>query len=73
MILHSAYRLHLCFHGLVILHHLGIFLPHEDDFGKVENTSLKCAYYSKCDDCGVNADEIWMNDDWFYTTPDTTY
>ena len=56
-----------------MLHHLGIPLPHEDGFSKVKNTYIRCAYYIICDDYGVNTDEIWLNGDWFYATPDTNF
>ena len=29
---------------------------------------MKSAYYSTCDDYGVDADETWMHGDWFYMT-----
>ena len=50
------------------MHDLGIPLPHEDGFSKVKNAYIKSAYYSICDDYGVDADETWMHGDWFYTT-----
>ena len=56
------------FHVLLILHDLGISLPHEDGLNKVKNAYIKSAYYSICDDYGVDADETWMHGDWFYTT-----
>ena len=31
----SVYRFHVCFHVRLILHDLGISLPHEDGFNKV--------------------------------------
>ena len=40
---------------------LGISLPHEDCFGKVESSYIKSEYYSVCDDYGVNADKTWMH------------
>ena len=49
------------------MHDLGISLPYEDGFSKVKNSDIKNAYYSICDDYGVNADETWMYEDWFYT------
>ena len=55
------------FHVRLILHDLGISLPHEDGFSKVKNAYIKSAYYSICDDYGVDADETWMHGDWFYT------
>ena len=56
------------FHVRLILHDLGISLPHEDDFSKVKNAYIKSAYCSICDDYGVNPDKTWMHGDWFYTT-----
>ena len=41
-------------------------MPHEDGFSKFENSYIKSAYYSICDDYGVNENEVWMNGDWFY-------
>ena len=35
-----------------MLHHLGISLPHESNFSNVEDSYIKSAYYSICDDCG---------------------
>ena len=61
-------RFHVYFHVRIILHHLGISLPHEDGFSKVENSYIKRAYYNICNDYGVNGDETWMHGDWFYTT-----
>ena len=51
----------------LILHDLGIPLPHEDGFSKVKNAYTKSVYYSICDDYSVK-DERWMHGDWFYTT-----
>ena len=56
------------FHVQLILHELGISLPQEDGFSKVKNAYIKSAYYSICDDYGVDANEIWMHGDWVYTT-----
>ena len=56
------------FHVRLILHDLGISLPHEDGFSKVKNAYIKSAYCSICDDYGVNPDKTWMHGDWFYTT-----
>ena len=54
-------KLSLHFHVQIILFRLGIPLPHEDGFRKVQNSYTKSAYYSICSDYGVNSDEIWMN------------
>ena len=56
------------FHTRLILHDLGISLPHENGFSKVKNAYIKSAYYSVCDGYGLDADETWMHGDWFYTT-----
>ena len=56
------------FHVRLILHDLGIPLPHEDGFSKVKNAYIKSAYYSACDDYGVDADKTWMHGDWYYLT-----
>ena len=64
----SVYRFHVYFHVRLILHDLRILLPHEDGFSKVKNGYNKSAYYSICDEYGVDADETWTHGDWFYTT-----
>ena len=53
----SVYRFHVYFHVRLILHELGISLPHEDGFSKAKNVYIKSAYSSICDDYGVDADE----------------
>ena len=63
LLLRSVYRFHVYFHVRIMLHHLGISLPHEDGFSKVKNSYMKSAHYSICNDYGVNADEIWMYGD----------
>ena len=68
LLVRSVYRFHVYFHVRLILHDLGIPLPHEDSFSKVKNAYIKSAYYSTCNDYGVGADETWMYGDWFYTT-----
>ena len=35
-------------------------MPHDDGFDKVKNLYIKSEYYSICDDCGVNVNEVWM-------------
>ena len=50
------------------MHELGISLPHEDGFSKVENSYILSACYSLCDDYGVDPAKTWMYRDWFYTT-----
>ena len=61
------------FHVQLILHELGISLPREDGFSKVKNTYIKTAYYSICDDHGVDANERWMHGNWFYRTDYATF
>ena len=68
LLVRSVYRFQVYSHVRIILHNLGISLQHEDDFSKVKNSFIKSAYYSICNDYGVNAGEIWMHGDWFYTT-----
>ena len=63
----SVYRFHAWFHVRLVLHELGISLPHEDGFSKVKNAYIKSVYYSIYDDYGVDPFEIWMYGDWFYT------
>ena len=60
LLLRSAYRFHVYFHILLILHELGISLPHQNGFSKVKNSYINSAYYSLCDDCGVDLSETWM-------------
>ena len=68
LLVRSVYRFHVYFHVRLILHDLGISLPHEDGFSKVKNSYMKSVYYSVCDGYSVNADETWMHEDCFYTT-----
>ena len=63
LLVRAVYRFHVYFHVRLILHDLGIPLPHEDSFSKVKNAHIKSAYYSICDDCGLNPDETWMHGD----------
>ena len=56
LLLRSVYRLHVYFHTELILHELGISLPHEDGFSKVKNAYIKSEYYSIYDDYSVDAD-----------------
>ena len=67
LLVRSVYRFHVYFHVRLILHDLGISLPHEDGFSKVRNSYIKSAYYSVCDDYGANQDVRWMHGDWLYT------
>ena len=68
LLVRTVYRFHVYFHIRLILHELGISLPHEDGFSKVKNSYIQSAYYSLCDDYGVDPTETWMYGDWFYTT-----
>ena len=68
LLVRTVYRFHVYFHVRLILHELGIPLPHEDGFSKVKNAYIKSAYCSIYDDYGVNANERWIHEDWFYTT-----
>ena len=61
------------FHVRLILHELGISLSHEDGFSRVENSYIDSAYYSVCDDYGIDPTETWMYEDWFYTTDYGTF
>lgn len=55
----SISRFYFYFHLRIILRHIiGISLPHEDAFSKIENAYIKSAYYILhivCDDYGVKA------------------
>ena len=68
LLVRSVYRFHVYFYVRLISHELGIYLPHEHGFSKVKNAYIKSAYYSICDDYGVDPSETWMYEDWFYTT-----
>ena len=68
LLVRAVYRFHVYFHVRLILHELRISLPHEDDFSKIKNDYERSAYYSVCDQYGVNPDETWMYGEWFYTT-----
>ena len=68
LLVRSVYRFHVYFHIRLILHELGISLPNEDGFSKAKNAYTEGAYYSICDDHGVDPAETWMYGDWFYTT-----
>ena len=46
LLVRSVYRLHVYFHLRLILHELGILLPHEDGFSKAKNDYERSAYYS---------------------------
>ena len=44
LIVHSVCRFDVYFHVRLLLHGLGIFLPHEDGFSKAKNAYIKSAY-----------------------------
>ena len=66
LLVRAVFRFHLYFHVRLMLHQLGISLPHEDGFSKVEHDSEDSAYYSVCDDYGIDLAVTWMYGDWFY-------
>ena len=68
LLVRVVYRFDVYFHVQLILHDLGISLPHEDGLSRVKNACIKIAYYSICDDYVVDVDETWMHGDWFYMT-----
>ena len=68
LLVRAVYRFYMHFHLRLILHELEISLTHEDGFSKVKNAYIQSAYYSLCDDYGVDLTETWMYGDWFYTT-----
>ena len=61
LLVRIVYRFHVYFHVRIILHRLDFSLPHKDDFSKVKNYYIKSAYYSICDDYGVNSDKTWVH------------
>ena len=61
LLVRAVYRFHVYFHVQLVLHDMGISLPHEEGFSKVKNDYIKSAYYSICDDYGVNPDEKWVH------------
>ena len=65
LLVRAVCRFHVYFHIRLKLEELRISLPHEDGFSKVKNAYIKSAYYSICDDYGVDANKIWMYGDWF--------
>ena len=68
LLVRAVYRFLVYFHIRLILHDLGIFLPHEDGFRKVKNSYINSSYYNTCDKYGVDPTETWMYGDRFYTT-----
>ena len=63
----SVYRFHVYYHIRLILNQLGIPLPQEQRFNKVENPYFKSDYYTICREYGVDPNEVWMTGDWYYT------
>ena len=63
----SVYWFHAHFHVRMLLHHLGVSLPHNNSFDNVKNYYFKNGYYIICDGYGVNGIENWMNGDRFHT------
>ena len=61
LLIRAVYRVHVCFHERLMLHHSDIYLPHEDGFSKVKNSYIKSACYSICNDYDGNTDEAWMH------------
>ena len=41
LLVHSVYRFHVYFHVRLILHELGISLPHENGFSKIKNAYIR--------------------------------
>ena len=68
LLVRSVYRFHVYFQVRLILHELGISLPRANSLRKVKNSYIHSAYYSLCDNYGVDANETWMYGDWFYAT-----
>ena len=68
LLVQAVYRFHVYFHVQLILHKLHISLPHEDGFSNVKNDYESSAYYSVCNEYGVDLTETWMYGDWFCTT-----
>ena len=68
LLVRAVYKFHVYFHVRLILHELHISLPHEYGFSKGKNAYERSAYYSVCNQYGVNPDETWMYGDWFCMT-----
>ena len=68
LLVQSVYTFHVYSHVRLILHGLGTPLPYDNGSSKVKNSYINSAYYSICDDYGVDVNETWMYGDWFYTT-----
>ena len=57
LLVRAVYRFHVHFHVRLILHDLGILLPHKDGFTKIKSAYIKSSHYSICDGYGVDTDE----------------
>ena len=68
LLLRIVYRSDVYFHVRIILHHLGISLPHEAEFSKIRDFYIKSACYGICDDYGVNSNKTRVNRDLLCTT-----
>ena len=68
LLVRTVYRFHVYFHIRLILHELGILLPHEYGFSQVKNSYIQSGYYILCDDCGIDPTVTRMYGVWFYTT-----
>ena len=69
----AVYIVHVYFHVRLVLQDLDIYLPHENSFSKVKNAYIKSAYYTICDEYGIDANQTWMDGDGFYTTGDANF
>ena len=75
LLVRAVYRFHANFEVRLILHKLPTSLPHEDGFSKVMRLIMRLlidyedsAYYSICNEYGIDPAETWMYGDWSYTT-----
>ena len=68
LLVRSVYSFYVHFHVRLMLYDLGISLPLEDAFSKVNNSYIKSDFYGICDGYGVNSNKTRMHADWFYTT-----
>ena len=68
LLVRAVYKFHVYFLVRLILHESHISLPHEYGFSKGKNAYERSAYYSVCNQYGVNPDETRMYGDWFCMT-----
>ena len=54
LLVRTVDRFHVYFHIRLILHDMGILLPHEDSFTKVKNSYIQSVYYGLCNNYGVD-------------------